>query len=409
MNKAISATSPKRKQGNTNPKRKQGSTPSNPGTRRHSRTTIRVLSLCLAFLILPMITLAQTSQPTSLPEIEVRPIRSPEAKRQAAVELIDRFIVHVRTAASIEPSARTTLTDAWARHRTEENPVDFLTAGLAIISKPFHDALQAVEQQQYEQAEQTLRPLLDNPDPYVTLHAQIALARLFIEQDRYEEAEPLLASLANREQDLIVKTFAEAEVDFLLGYCRLANLKYDEALTDLEKFERQHPDAEDQYRLPARQMIQELKARQPESLGEVSDLMTYAARRLTAHGTYQTIRQRQDRAIELLDRLIQQAEDQEKQGSNTGCKQCGGKGCPACQKPGGNPLNPSRPMDESRLPSGASQIGELRASPRARPGEAWGKMPPKEREQILQSLRQNFPSRYRQLIEQYYLQLGKEP
>ncbi len=393
----------------TSPKRQQGSTLSNFDTQRHSRTIMHTLYPCIAFLVLPMITLAQTTQPTSLPEIEVRSIRSPEAKRQAAAELLDRFIAYVQTAEQIDHSAQTTLADAWVRHRTEENPADFLTAGLAIISKPFHDALQAIEKQQHEQAEQILRPLLDAQNPYIALHSQIALARLLCEQDRYEEAEILLASLAGREQDLIDKTFAEAEVDFLLGYCRLANLKYDEALADLEKFERQHPDAADQYRLPARQMIQELKARQPESLGEVSDLMTFAARRLAAQGPYPTIRQRQNRAIKLLEQLIQQAEEQEKQSRGTGCKQCGGKGCKACQKPGTTPLNPSRPMNESRLPSGASEIGELRASPRARPGEVWGKMPPKEREQILQSLRQNFPSRYRQLIEQYYLQLGKEP
>ena len=30
------------------------------------------------------------------------------------------------------------------------------------------------------------------------------------------------------------------------------------------------------------------------------------------------------------------------------------------------------------------------------------------RERILQSLRKDFPSRYRQLVEQYYKQLGKE-
>ncbi len=36
-------------------------------------------------------------------------------------------------------------------------------------------------------------------------------------------------------------------------------------------------------------------------------------------------------------------------------------------------------------------------------------MPPAERERILQALRDNFPSRYRQLVEQYYEQLAKRP
>jgi hypothetical protein len=35
-------------------------------------------------------------------------------------------------------------------------------------------------------------------------------------------------------------------------------------------------------------------------------------------------------------------------------------------------------------------------------------MRPEERERVLQSLRRAFPSRYRQLVEQYYKQLAKE-
>jgi hypothetical protein len=35
-------------------------------------------------------------------------------------------------------------------------------------------------------------------------------------------------------------------------------------------------------------------------------------------------------------------------------------------------------------------------------------MRPEERERVMQSLRQNYPSRYRQLVEQYYKQLSKE-
>ena len=67
------------------------------------------------------------------------------------------------------------------------------------------------------------------------------------------------------------------EVDFLIGYCELANLQYDKAKAALERFERFHPDAPDKFRLPARQMLAELEIREPGSLGEVSDLMNALA------------------------------------------------------------------------------------------------------------------------------------
>ena len=38
----------------------------------------------------------------------------------------------------------------------------------------------------------------------------------------------------------------------------------------------------------------------------------------------------------------------------------------------------------------------------------WGQLPPAQRERILDSLRDRFPSRYRQLVEQYYRSLAEE-
>ena len=66
-------------------------------------------------------------------------------------------------------------------------------------------------------------------------------------------------------------------------------------------------------------------------------------------------------------------------------------------------------MGRSQLPggwTGKTQLGDL---PQANPGDAWGAMPPAEREQILQALRDNFPRRYRKLVEQYYEELAKKP
>jgi hypothetical protein len=232
------------------------------------------------------------------------------------------------------------------------------------------------------------------------------LARALVEQEKLEEAQRLLTPLAAREKDLMDKTFQEADVDFLLGYCQLSNLHYDEATAALQAFELQHPDAPDRLRLPARQMLQELAARRPESLGEVSDLMVYAGRRLSTGSADKPVQQKQGRAIELLNKLIKEAEDQENQqsnSSNSGGSQ--GQGRPG--QPSGN-QHSNAPAGESRRPPGKGRFGELHRSGVARPGDEWGKMPPEERERVLQSLRRNFPSQYRQLVEQYYKQLAKE-
>jgi len=151
-------------------------------------------------------------------------------------------------------------------------------------------------------------------------------------------------------------------------------------------------------------------ASQPsEMLRAVSDLMSQAGQRLGA-GKPDTITQKaQIEAVALLDRLIEQAEQQEQQQQQSQCKACGGKGCRLCKKTMvGAARKPSSPARQSTVSPGPGGEGELHPASMARPGEAWGNMRPEEREKILQSLGKDFPSQYRQLVEQYYKQLAKE-
>jgi len=353
---------------------------------------------------------AETPTPPAV--AEPRPILSPARKLEHARRVIDRFVAHVRGAPDVPASARSAVERGWREHRNDEDPSEFLTAGVAIVREAYKNAMQAMDQEDFAAAEALLRPLAGDKDVYVALHAGALLARTLVEQEKLEEAEELLAPLAAREKELIECSFLEAEVDFLLAYCRLANLRYEEARASLQSFENQHPDAPERLRLPARQMLQELAARQPESLGEVSDLMDYARRRLSTGRADKPVRQRQDRAIELLDKLIMQAEERENQQNQNQDQNESERDRQQRQRQqqnqpnGGNRSN--TPMQDSRRPQGRGGIGELHRSATAKPGEEWGKMPPEERERILQSLRRNFPSQYRQLVEQYYKQLAKE-
>ncbi len=371
----------------------------------------RSSGLLVAFAVSAAGALAES--PASQPEADLqpRPILTPEQRREAAVRVIDQFVAHVTGSPTIDASARNAVADAWQANRADPEPQDFIHAGLAIISPEYKKALAAMEEQNHEAADRILTPLATSADPYLSLHASAMLASSLVEQEKLEEADKILEPLAAAEKDLVERSFLEAEVDFLLGYCQLSNLKYAEAKKSLYRFELQHHDAPDRFRLPARQMYQELVARKPEGLGDVSDLMVYAGRRLSSGHPGKPVQVRQQEAVELLTRLIKQAEDREQQQKQSGgCKDCGGKGCPKCGKGGAPKGNwqPNAPANRSVLPEGSGQIGRIDRSAAARPGEEWGSMRPEERERVLQSLRRNFPSRYRQLVEQYYMQLGKE-
>jgi hypothetical protein len=287
-----------------------------------------------------------------------------------------------------------------------------MTAAVALMSKPYKVALDAVEAGKTADALTLLKPLPDNPDAYVSLHASALMARVLVENDRTDEAQKIIEGLAKRDDEINSHTFLGSELKFMLGYCQVSNLQFKAALDTFKEFERLYPKAPDQYRLPARHMLQELAVRQPGSLGEVSDLMSYAGRQLKHARTGEAVINRQDQAVQLLGNLIDDAEKHENEAQQSGtCKQCGGKGCSKCRGTGkvaGNQQQPQFGANRSALPPGTGRIGTLHQSTRARPGEEWGKMRPEDRERVMQALRQNFPSRYRQLVEQYYRELAKQ-
>ena len=66
-------------------------------------------------------------------------------------------------------------------------------------------------------------------------------------------------------------------------------------------------------------------------------------------------------------------------------------------------------MPDSRLPPGSTDTEPRLRRRTVRPGEAWGAMKPADRARIVQVLKDNFPDRYRRLIEQYYEELAEEP
>jgi len=81
------------------------------------------------------------------------------------------------------------------------------------------------------------------------------------------------------------------------------------------------------------------------------------------------------------------------------------KQCEACK--GGIKRNKAiRGMDDSRISSGEGGIGTL-VNP-AETGKDWGKLSPRERDRILQSMSEGFPPEYRTVLERYYRRLAEE-
>jgi hypothetical protein len=147
------------------------------------------------------------------------------------------------------------------------------------------------------------------------------------------------------------------------------------------------------YEMLARLMREDLAGLEDDSLDHIARRMRDITRRLDFGHAGPRTREIQDGVIDSLDKLIAKLEQQQQQQQS----QSAGAG-------GGSGGSGSRPMDDSR-PAGGRGPGEV-ARRDLDEGEAWGDLPPREREEALQQIGREFPPHYREAIEQYFKRLA---
>ncbi len=316
---------------------------------------------------------------------------------------VDRFIAGLPGNEAIPAQVRQFVLEQWEECDDCDGET-FLLEALTLISPKFLAALDAYDAddvRRYADCARLMGELSGDPNPYVATNAAVYRVKAMVALDDIVEAGKTIdLLLADAGKNVAEFSYYKAEVDFLRVYCLVQDLQFDAAERELLAFLERHPNAPQRLIVSANQMLAELRNRQAGRIGEVTDLMTYAARRLQNGDAGEVVQERQARAIKLLDKLIEEAQKQENNSSSS-------SGAGGGSSRGGQ--TPPTPMPQSQLPGGRAPEGTLQAVRRANPGEMWGAMPPAQRERILQALQDSFPRRYRRLVEQYFEQLAKEP
>jgi tetratricopeptide (TPR) repeat protein len=329
-----------------------------------------------------------------------QPATAQTAPAVAPQNRIDRlnsaFLEHVGKLGPHYARAAQAVRGAWAMY-SQTMPQSFVPDALALLYVDYRQALNAFDEQRYGDLQRLAGPLRESHDPFLAANARYLYTRALIEQGRLEEAEDELDSAAAADADLEKYTPYAAHLRFIRAYCEASDLRFGQAVQTLQALQADCPDAPEPVQAGARQLLLEIERRERGTLDEVASLMSYSAARLKVADATQRVRSRQDEAVALLDKLVEEAQQREKQQGESSRRR-------AAQD-----KRPHSAAQESALPeSGAAQIGELHRAAAADPGEMWGQLPPAQREQILDSLRDRFPSRYRQLVEQYYRSLAEE-
>lgn len=123
-------------------------------------------------------------------------------------------------------------------------------------------------------------------------------------------------------------------------------------------------------------------------LGRITEHMGAAAELLAQLNTNEPTQPKQQIILANLDKYIEMLEKREKK-----------------VKAGGG-ANPNRPLPDSVIAKGPGGQGDMNDP--ANSVRNWGQLPPKQREQILQSQNEGFPSGYESILSSYYRRLAQE-
>ncbi|MCG8648614.1 MAG: hypothetical protein MI861_02210, partial [Pirellulales bacterium] len=185
---------------------------------------------------------------------------------------------------------------------------------------------------------------------------------------------------------------------FYRGACYHALLMKKEALADLRRLLENEKDCPVRFTRTAQMMVADIKPLKEDSLDEISRIMTDVTRRLDLGRADEEVKDREQKIIDKLSKLIDKLE-QQKQQQQQQQQQAGGA-------PNGGDPSQGSPMDDSRI-AGANGNGDVDRK-RMEQRDGWGNLPPAERQQALQQISQDLPTHYREAIEAYFRKLATD-
>jgi hypothetical protein len=246
-------------------------------------------------------------------------------------------------------------------------------------------------------------PLLtdDKTPAFVRNNLRLWLGQWLTQQRLYDEAQEQLKDL--QPADVV----DPAALLFYQSVCHHWMLHKDEGLKTIARLLEQRQAIPRRYEEVAELMQTDLSDLQDESLDHISRRMNDVTRRLDFGRAGKKVRGEEDGIITSLDKLIKELEDMAS--SMGGGAAEGNDDQPG--GPGGGQGNPQgirsrSPAADSRLARGKGP-GEVK-SKNIGNKSGWGDLPPKDREEAMQQISKDFPSHYRDVIEQYFRRLATE-
>jgi hypothetical protein len=216
----------------------------------------------------------------------------------------------------------------------------------------------------------------------VRANLRLHLARRLVHREMFDEALEQLAGLNTGDVvDPASLLFYRAVVEHRL-------LKPGECVASTAELLENADQAPRRYVTVARMMQKDIAGVKEDTLDHISRRMDDVSRRLGLGRAGPEVRKVEDGVIESLDKMIKKMEDEQQDAASTA----------------GVKTAPGEPMRDSQ-PGGGKGEGKVDRKPIGS-GRGWGDLPPKQREEALQRIGDDFPAHYREIIEEYFRRLA---
>lgn len=321
------------------------------------------------------------------------------------MDVVDSFRDHVKSlkVESDQKQSAQKRIDAFA----DESPGDAITEGLIAIYPEYGTAIDSSEEDDVAAAVGLLTPLTKSEDKFLAADSSFFLARMLMNDEKFEAALPLLDSL---KKDLADHTLHSSTSDYFRGVAYAGMLENQKAIDSFVEFLESSPDAPERMRVSAWRQVQRIQAIKEGKLDDVHQRMEYSRRRLDLEKTNDPTQAEQEKIVTMLTKLIKEAEK----------KECSGS-CKNCNKPGQNkPSAGKKPQQANNKPSQQkkSQSGKNAKASDGQaivktyedvPASPWSRLRDRSRDPANNAIKEKLPAKYRDIVEKYMEKANGEP
>ena len=317
--------------------------------------------------------------------------------------VVDSFLAHVAELDIANDEQKKAITALVTELRVE-SPSDSITEALIRLYPDYAGAIEASDDDDLASAKAELSKFVESENQFLSADASFYLARTLMNHEEFEMALPYLESLTD---DLAEHTVHSGSAQFFIGVAQAGMLQNKEAIESFNVFLRENVNAPERLRMSAWRQAEHLARMSDGELDDVSQRMEFSRRRLAIEESNEKTQEEQDKIVDILNKLIEDAEKQEAQSSSKQNTQQQSEQQPGQPQPGQQANKPGQSKSDQGGTSSNPNGKAVRKSFDNGAQSAWSQLRDRARDPANTAAKEKLPAAYRDLVERYFEEANK--